>query len=73
MPERKKREGPLGLDMSFEEALERFAQTNTKEVKEGIERAKKKKPPSESSARRPARQKRERLVSASRHREDDDT
>lgn len=45
MTDGKKRERPLYLDMDFGEALERFAQTDPKEVAESIQRAKKKKPP----------------------------
>lgn len=33
------------LDIDFEEALERFVQTDPKEVAESIEKSKKKKPP----------------------------
>lgn len=56
MTDRKKREKPLGLDMSFEEALERFAGVDPDELPDSIklgkrERRKKKgdgePPPSE--------------------------
>lgn len=40
-----KYEPPLFIDMDFGEALERFGQTDPKEVKESIERAKEKQPP----------------------------
>lgn len=50
----KKLEPPLHLDMSFEEMLERAAQTKPEEVREGIDRAKKKKPPGESIPERQA-------------------
>lgn len=51
---RKKLEPKFGLDMDFAEALERFAQTDPKEVAESIERAKQKnrretKPPAAES------------------------
>ena len=52
----KKLEPPLKLDMSFEEALGRFARTDPKEIEEGIERAKTKKPPG-VSPERPRRSK----------------
>jgi hypothetical protein len=57
MTDSKKRERPLHLEMDFREALERFAQTDPKEVTESIQRAKKKKPPGDGPARRPARSK----------------
>lgn len=41
----KKYEKPLHLDLDFDEALERFGQTDKKEVDESIDRAKGKKPP----------------------------
>lgn len=41
----KKLEPKLYLDLDFDEALERFAQTDPKEVDTSIKRAKKKKPP----------------------------
>ena len=40
-----KRQPPLWLDISFAEALERFAGTDPKEVAQLIERAKEQKPP----------------------------
>lgn len=43
--EKKKQEPPLGLDMDFLEAMERFARTDPKEVAESVERSKQKKPP----------------------------
>jgi len=45
MTDKKKLERPLHIDIDFDEALERFAQTDKKEVDESILRAKKKKPP----------------------------
>ncbi len=48
----KKRERPLALDLDFSEAMERFAQTDPKEVRESVKRAKEKKPPGERAARR---------------------
>ena len=56
----KKLEPPLKLDMSFSEALSRFAATKPKEVEEGIERSKTKKPPQDGSPRRPGRTRRQR-------------
>ena len=50
----KKLEPKLHLDLNFGEALERFAQTDPKEVAESIERAKQKRPPEDGSPRRPA-------------------
>jgi hypothetical protein len=41
----KKLEPKLGLDMGFGEALERFIQTEPREVGDSIERSKKQKPP----------------------------
>ena len=40
-----KRQPPLWLDMSFGEALERFAGTDPQEVAVSVERAKEEKPP----------------------------
>jgi hypothetical protein len=48
---------PLRLDMSFEEALERFIGTDPKEVDESIERSKTKRPPQDLPPRRPGRSK----------------
>lgn len=45
--------------MDFGEALERFLQTDPKEVAENIERSKTKKPPGSEAPRRPARKKRD--------------
>jgi hypothetical protein len=53
--EKKKTEPPFGLDMDFGEAMERFFQTDPKEVAESIERSKQKKPPGDAPSRRPAR------------------
>ena len=50
----KKLEAPFKLDMSFGEALSRFAAAKPKEVSESIERFKAKKPP---EARPPEAQK----------------
>lgn len=47
----KKLEPPLKLDMSFSEALGRFARTDPKEVKESVERSKTKKPPGDTPER----------------------
>lgn len=55
----RKIEPPLKLDLSFGEALSRFAATKPEQVDESIKRAKAKKPPQEASLRRPARSKRE--------------
>jgi hypothetical protein len=52
----KKLEPPLKLDMSFSEALSRFAATDPGEVEENIERSKTKRPPQDGTPRRPARQ-----------------
>ena len=41
----KKLEPKLGLDMSFDEALERFIHTDPAEVEASIKRSKQKKPP----------------------------
>lgn len=41
----KKIEPPFGLDMPFDEALERFMKTDPKEVEASIARSKQKKPP----------------------------
>ena len=38
-------EPPFGLDMPFDEAMKRFAQTDRKEVDESIGKSKKRKPP----------------------------
>ncbi len=54
----KKLEPPLRLDMSFEEALGRFAVTKPVEVEESIERSKAKKPPQDDALRRPGRVRR---------------
>jgi hypothetical protein len=51
--DRKPNEPPLKLDMSFGEALERFARVKPKEVAESVERSKAKKPP-EGTPGRPA-------------------
>lgn len=59
--EDRKTEPPLGLDMDFGEALERFLQTSPKEVEDSVERAKRKRPPQDAPPRRPARQRREPL------------
>ncbi|GEM_PF-5392433 len=40
-----RREPPLYIDMDANEALERFIQTDPKEVEESIKRSKQKKPP----------------------------
>ena len=53
--EKRKTEPPLALNMSFEEALSRFAATDPKEVAEGIERSKTKKPPQDGTPRRPSK------------------
>jgi len=59
MSEKKRKLEPkLKLDLDFNEALERFVQTDPEEVKESIERAKQKKPPGDAPSRRPARSKR---------------
>ena len=52
-PKPKKLEPKLGLDMPFEEALQRFIQTDPKEVENGIKKSKKKKPPG-SKKRKPS-------------------
>ena len=49
--EKRKTEPPLALNMSFEEALSRFAATDPK----GIERTKTKKPPQDGTPRRPSK------------------
>jgi len=41
----RKVEPPLKLNMPFDEALRRFAQTDPKEAQASVERAKQKKPP----------------------------
>ena len=43
--QKRKLEPPLKLDLDFGQALERFLQTDPKEVDESIERSKSKKPP----------------------------
>ena len=48
----KKLEPHLGLDMPFDEALERFIQTDPKEVEASIERSKQKKPPGTKKKKR---------------------
>ena len=53
----KKMEPPLKLNMSFEEALGRFARTDPKEVEESIERSKTKKPPQDDPPRQPMKSK----------------
>jgi hypothetical protein len=40
-----KHPSPLRIDMGFKEALERFIQTDAREVEESIRRSKQKKPP----------------------------
>lgn len=47
-----KREPPLRLDMSFEEALKRFSGTDPREIEESVERSKQKKPPEGDAPRR---------------------
>jgi len=54
----KKLEPPLRLDMSFEEAMRRFAATDPKEIEESIERGKKKRPPQDAPPGRPSPTKR---------------
>lgn len=51
----KKLEPPLKLDMSFEEALSRFAATDPKQVEASIDRSKTKRPPEDASSGRPER------------------
>lgn len=53
----RKLEPKFGLDMEFAEALERFAQTDPKEVAESVKRSKRKRPPGNGPPRRPARKK----------------
>jgi hypothetical protein len=48
----KKHNPKLALNMGFGEALERFAQTDPREVAGNIERAKKKKPPRSKKRKR---------------------
>lgn len=52
-----KREKPLFIDIDFDEALRRFAQTDKKEVDESIGRAKEKKPPGPDAPTTKPRQK----------------
>ena len=47
-------EPPLGLDMPFDEALERFIGTDPKEVEKSIRRSKQKKPPGSKKKRKPS-------------------
>jgi len=54
----KKLEPPLRLDMSFEEALQRFVATKPGEVDESIERSKTKRPPQDEPPRRSGRSRR---------------
>ena len=51
--DKKTLEPPMGLDMSFDEALQRFTQTDPKEVEQSIERSKKKKPPGNKKRKSP--------------------
>ena len=51
-PKPKKLEPKLGLDMPFEEALQRFIQTDPIEVENGIKKSKKRKPPGGKSKKR---------------------
>jgi len=53
MRAKKKPLPPFGLDMPFEEALERFAKTDPREVLALEKRAKKKKPPGRKRRRKP--------------------
>ena len=57
----RKMEPPLKLDMSFGEALSRFAAVKPKEVDDSIAKAKAKKPPRDDPPRRPERAKRQAL------------
>jgi hypothetical protein len=52
-----KLEPHLRLDMSFDEALSRFTDTDPKELDESIERAKTKRPPQNQRLRRSVRPK----------------
>lgn len=52
--DKRKTKPPFGLDMDFGEALERFIQTDSKEVAESVERSKQKRPPGNEPPRRPA-------------------
>lgn len=45
-------EPSLGLDMPFDEAMERFMQTDPKQVEASIERSKQKKPPGAKSKKK---------------------
>ncbi len=47
-----KQPSPLRVDMGFGEALERFIQTDPKEVDDGIARSKQKKPPGSKKRKR---------------------
>ena len=51
MTEKRKLEPPLRLDMSFDEALGRFAATDPNEVAESVERSKAKRPPEDRNPR----------------------
>jgi hypothetical protein len=51
-PKPKKLEPKLGLDMPFEEALQRFIQTDPTEVENGIKKSKKKRPPGSKGKKR---------------------
>ncbi|MGH6821921.1 MAG: hypothetical protein ACREC4_00265 [Methylocella sp.] len=57
----KKLEAPFKLDVSFDEALSRFAAAKPKEVDDSIAKAKAKKPPRDDPPRRPERAKRQAL------------
>ena len=48
----KKLEPQFGLDMPFDEALERFIQTDPEEVEASIAKSKKQKPPGEKALKR---------------------
>lgn len=64
----KKLEPPLRLDMSFDEALRRFAATDPNEVDVLIARSKTKQPPQDGTSRRPERLKSVRAELPSRSR-----
>lgn len=51
----KKIEPQFGLDMPFDEALERFINADPKEVEASVERSKQKKSPGSSPKRKPTR------------------
>jgi hypothetical protein len=57
----RKTELPLRLEMSFGEALSRFAATKPEEIETSIARSKAKKPPQDGSPRRPGRPRRQAL------------